>query len=148
MSDFSFDGIEVSKFEKSYNNRIQLSNKDSLIKWLNESGIKKLINKKSLELDSLFNKETNKELSLYERAAWSRSDDNDKVKIRLEVRGKNVFLSESDALSNSAYMCDNDFGKVKSLIGNMIKQLDNAPNDLTLYYRGKDEDKKLVIMKM
>ena len=147
MSDFSFDGIEVSKFEKSYH-KVVLSNKDSLIMWLNESGIDKLNSKNSLELDSLFNKKTNEELSLYERAAWSRSDDNDKVKIRLEVRGKNVFLSESDALNNSAYMCDNDFGKVKSLIGNMVKQLDNAPNDLTLYYRGKDEDKKLVIMKM
>ena len=149
MSDFSFDGIELSKFEKSYNNKVELSNKDALLKWLNDSGINKLNKKNSLKLDSLYNKKTNEELSLYERAAWSRSDDNGKVKIRLEVRGKNVFLSEDAAKSNSAYMCDNDFVSVKSLIENMIKQLGNAKDDLTLYVRGKDElYGGLVIVKM
>jgi hypothetical protein len=148
MSEFSFVGIEKSKFEKRYNNKVVLSNKDALIKWLNDSGINKLNSKKSLELDSLYSKKLKKELSLYERAAWSRSDDNGKVKIRLEVRGKAVFFSEEDAINNNAYLCDNDYGIVKSLIENMIKQLGNANDDLTLYYRSKDEDKKLVIMKM
>lgn len=136
MSDFSFSGLNQGSFDKNY--RKVKKNKEALVDWLNDN-IKDLGKRGNLKL-----KDIEGTTSLYERKGWSRPDDNGNVKIRLEVRGKNVFLSESDAMNGNYFMVPNDFDIVKDTMEKMVKQLNKADDNMNLYYVVREDGTRKV----
>lgn len=138
--------IDLSSFEtgKYVNStREVLGNKESLIKWL-EGEIGELNKRGNLELKNI--KNTN---GLYERRGWSRpsKDGKNKVKLRIEVRGKSAFFDEESCKSNRYILVDNDFNVVKSSMERLLDMV-KKENEIDLYYTKKNELGTKVVAKM
>ena len=133
--------IDLSKFKTGkYVNttRVVKSNKDGLIDWL-EREIVELKSRKTLKLKDV--KNTN---GLYERRGWSRpsKDGKDNVRIRLEVRGKSVFLNEDSCKDNESILCNNNYDDVLSTMKELLKMVEKEKS-IPLYYRVKGEVREL-----
>lgn len=139
MIDFSdlnskVKGSELSKFANT--ERKVMSVKDELIEWYSK-GIER-IDKKGLKLDNI--KNTN---GLYERECWSRvgkGEDSNKVKIRSEVRGKNVFFSEKDCRENLYFKCVNDKEKVREFLVYLKNKVSNEDR-VSVWYKKTNTEK-------
>jgi len=133
--------LELGRFVNT--TRIVKGTKESVVDWLNQE-IKTLESRGNLKL-----KDTKNTNGLYERRGWSRvsKDGGNKVKIRIEVRGRNVYFTEEDCLGNNSILVKNDYNVVLETLKYLLKEVKKESDKMKVYcMKGKGSDRKMISM--